>query len=112
MPELSFERLTTPQPWPDAEVERLFRLRLIEGWDWDAIARELGRTPSGVKSKFKYQQHNQATRAPSVPGRESVPEGVLKEQARRVVACARDLAGAVFGDPPVGFSALDKRRAA
>ncbi len=107
-----FERLTIPQPWPDAEVGRLMHLRLVLGWGWAEIAVELGRTESGVKSKFKYESHERSVRAPSVPFvREPVPESVLVEQARRLTASARDLAGAVFGDPPRGFSALDRRTA-
>jgi hypothetical protein len=107
----AFERLTVPVAWPREEVARLFRLRLELGWGWAEIACELGRTESGVKSKFKYEQHNREVRAPSVPFvREPVPESVLAEQARRLSAPFRDLAGAVFSDPPVGFSALDRRR--
>ena len=105
-----FERLTIPQPWPDAEVARLMHLRFVLGWGWGQIAVELGRTESSVKSRFKYEQHSRDVKAPSVPFvREPIPDGVLREQARRLTATARDLAGAVFGDPPRGFSALDRR---
>lgn len=107
-----FERSTIPQPWPEAEVLELMRLRVHLGWGWAEIAVELGRTESGVKSKFKYELHQREVRAPSVPFvREPVPDSVLVEQARRLTASARDLAGAVFGDPPRGFSALDRRLA-
>lgn len=111
MPDLQcFERTTIPQPWPDAEVARLMRLRLDLGWSWAEIALELGRTESGVKSRFKYEQHSREVKAPSVPFvREPVPDSVLADQARRLTAGARDLAGSVFGDPPRGFSALDRR---
>lgn len=109
---IAFERPTIPQPWPEPEVERLFHLRLVLGWSWAEIAGELGRTESGVKSKLKYEQASRAIKSPSVPFvREPVPCEVLAEQARRVCAGARDLAGAVFGDPPRGFSALDRRTA-
>jgi hypothetical protein len=108
----AFERLNPPVPWTADEVERLFQLRTQLGWDWAAIAVELGRTESGVKSKFKAVVHQRACTTPSLPGeREPIPEHVLAEQAKRLVARARDLAGAVFGDPPVGFSALDRRSA-
>lgn len=110
---IAFERPTAPVAWADAEVERLMRLRLALGWSWDDIAADLGRTESGVKSKFKYEQHSREVRAPSVPFvREPVPDCVMLDRARRLSAPFRDLAGAVFGDPPWGHSALDRRSAA
>lgn len=106
----AFERLTEPVAWPPEEVARLFRLRQVEGRDWSEIARELGRTESGVKSKYKYELHSRDVRAPSVPfQREPVPELVLSEQARRLCAPYRSQASAFCGDPPFGFSALDRR---
>lgn len=109
----AFERLNPPVAWTGEEVERLFRLRVQLGWDWAAIACDLGRTESGVKSKFKYVLFQKTVASPTLPGqRDPIPDSVLAEQARRVVARARDLAGSVFGDPPIGFSALDKRSVA
>lgn len=106
----AFERTTIPQAWSDEEIAKLMRLRLNVGLDWSEIALELGRTESGVKSKFKYVSYLREVKAPSVPFvREPIPAGVLAEQARRLAAPARDLAGAIFRDPPKGFSALDRR---
>lgn len=106
----AFERSTIPQPWPEAEVARLFALRQVEGRDWGEIALALGRTESGVKSRFKYEIHSRAVKARSVPFvREPIPASVLAEHGRRLAAPFRDLAGAVFGDPPFGYSALDSR---
>jgi len=110
---VAFERLNPPVAWSTEEISKLMHLRAQLGWDWCAIAVELGRTESGVKSKYKYVLHERScAKAPSLPGgREPIPETVLVEQARRLAAAARDLAGAVFGDPPRGFSALDRRSA-
>jgi hypothetical protein len=108
--QIGFERKTIPQAWPAEEIAELLRLRLQEGRDWSEISIRLGRSESAVKSKFKYVQHDRAAKEPAVPFvREPVPDSVLAEQARRLVAPFRDLAGAVFGDPPVGCSALDRR---
>lgn len=106
-----FERLTVPQPWLDAEVAKLMRLRVVLGWSWGLIALELGRTESGVKSKFKYESHFREVKAPSVPFvREPIPDTVLREQARRVVAWGeRSLTAAVFGDPPAGWDARSRK---
>jgi hypothetical protein len=110
--QIAFERLTVPVAWPREEVARLLRLRLELGWGWAEIACELGRTESGVKSKFKYEMHSREVRAPSLPFiREPVPESVLAEQARRIVAWGeRSLTAAVFGDPPAQYSGLASRR--
>lgn len=109
-----FERLTVPQPWLDAEVAKLMHMRLMLGWSWGQIALELGRTESSVKSRFKYETHSREVKAPSVPFvREPVPESVLKEQARRVVAWGeRSLTATLMGDPPAQFSSLASRRLA
>lgn len=107
----SFERLTVPQPWSEDQIKRLFYLRNSKGWNWAEIATDLGRTESGVKSKFKYVSFDRETKVPSVPFvREPIPDIVLIDRARRLAASARDIAGAVFGDPPVGHSALDGAR--
>lgn len=37
-------------------------------------------------------------------------ESAVANQKERFSARHRDLAGAIFGDPPIGFSALDKRQ--
>lgn len=109
-----FERTAIPQAWPASEISELFRLRLVVGLDWAEIALALGRTESGVKSKYKYEKFSREVKAPSVPFvREPVPEVVLAEQARRVVAWGqRSLTASLMGDPPPQFSALAGRRVA
>jgi hypothetical protein len=87
-------------------------LRVVLGWSWAQIALELSRTESGVKSRFKYETHSREVKAPSVPFvREPTPAEVLLEQAKRLTAPFRSHAAAAFGDPPFGFSALDRRTA-
>ena len=85
---IAFERPTIPQPWPDAEVERLFRLSQVVGMSWSEITDAMGRTESGVNP-------NSNTSVPFV--REPVPAEVLVDHARRLCAGARDLAGAFLG---------------
>lgn len=107
---IAFERPTIPQPWLDAEVAELMRLRSELGLCWAEIAAKLRRTESGVKSRFKYEQHSREVRTPSVPFiREPVPDSVLKEQARRVVAWGeRSLTAALMGDPAPQYSSLHR----
>ena len=40
----------------------------------------------------------------------SVPDTVLQERARRLAQSPRSLTAACMGDPPPGYSALDKRQ--
>lgn len=108
---IAFERPTIPQPWFDAEVADLMRLRSHLGWGWAEIAAKLGRTESSVKSRFKYETHSREVKAPSVPFvREPVPDSVLKEQAKRIVAWGeRSLTAAMMGDPPPGWDARARK---
>lgn len=107
----SFERLTVPKPWPDEEIKRLFHLRNVLGRDWSEIAIDLGRTESGVKSKFKYATYERETKQPSVPFvREPVPDTVLVDRAKRLGSAARDLTASILGDPIPGWSALERVR--
>lgn len=104
----AFERQTEPQAWMRSEVDRLFTLRQLEGRDWSEIALALGRSESSVKSKYKYEIHSRLTEAPSLPfQREPIPQSVLAEQAKRLVAWGeRTLTAAICGDPPIQYSAL------
>ncbi len=43
------------------------------------------------------------------PAQAKIPEGVRAEAAKRSSARPRDLAGMIFGDPPQGYSALERR---
>ena len=109
--EIAYERKTIPQAWSEEQKAKLMRMRLVEGRDWDEIAVELGRSVPAVKSKFKYeafQQQKLRQVSESVTSDRTVPRDVVAEQVRRLSAPSRDIAGAVFGDPPVGFSALDR----
>lgn len=106
----SFERLTIPQPWSDDEIKRLFHLRNVVGWDWSEIALDLGRTESGVKSKYKYATYQRETKVPSIPFiREPTPEDVLIDRAKRFSEQHQSLTAAICGDPVFSQSALAKR---
>lgn len=104
------ERLNPTVAWTPQEVAELFRLHAL-GWGWHAIGRAMGRSHSGVKSKFKYEMNNREIKAPSLPGvRDPVPEGVLAEQARRLAAWSeRTLTATICGDPAPEWAALARR---
>jgi hypothetical protein len=108
--EIAYERKTIPQAWPESEKAELMRLRLVEGRDWSEIAVILKRSEAAVKSKFKYEQCQPQNLKAAIGGREPVPANVLAEQTRRIAAWSqRTLTAAAMGDPPPGFSALDRR---
>lgn len=118
-------------PWSSAEVEMLLRLK-AEGYTDAAIAVELGRSTKGVVGKLEYiglnplqrEERRQALRrrriAEGIQSKRLHPNGQIIASSRpdqervaernaRYAAPHRDLTAAFFGDPPVGFSALERR---
>lgn len=98
-------------PWSDEDVARA-RAMYREGKRMAEIGAALGRSPGAVSHKLH---------APSSPvgrhelglvtwgdSKRDIPASVLIERERRVNA-PRTLAGIILGDPPIGFSALDRR---
>lgn len=90
--------------WTDGVKLRTYQL----------IARKLGRTAHSVADRFVACGPSFAPpRAPTmnVVGSMRVSESALAERdARYEASQLRDLTAATFGDPPPGFSALDRRR--
>jgi hypothetical protein len=60
------------------------------------------------RRRYKYRSTRMDAGLETV-GRVDIPHAVAMERAQRQEAGHRDLAGAVFGDPPQGFSALDRK---
>lgn len=111
-------RNNTPAvPWTNVELRLLSDMRAV-GLTWPQIAAALpGRSPAQCAGRWHHEQMRAVAADRKAAGlRQSggldVPQGVLTDRARRQEAPHRDLAGAVFGDPPKGFSALDRRRGA
>ena len=97
----------------------------IAGFRYDEIAEALpGRTYAGVKDRLRFvnlsaedraegNRKKRARRVVPVHYQKStpkveVPPEVFVDRERRAMA-ARDLTGAFFGDPPRGYSALERR---
>lgn len=97
--------------WTDAEARLLFELREDEGWEWDRIGRHLGVDPE--KCEVKYRNEVYRKRAQHGEIFQKIPNAALIERERRDRARAfQSLTGIIFGDPPPGYSALDRRRSA
>lgn len=91
----------TPELW-----ERAQRLR-AEGRSLSVIARECGVTPHQVQWKFQNEDYRHRTAAARLS-----EAAVAVDRERRLAASLRmTLTQSVFGDPPPGYSALDRKRA-
>jgi hypothetical protein len=91
------------------ETIALLERRLNEGASVGDIAKELGRQRSIVSAKAYYLRNNEKGR----PGAGNVcavnvPPDRWEDRDRRLSA-PQTLTGVMFGDPPIGFSALDRR---
>lgn len=97
--------------WTDAETRLLFELREDEGWEWDRISRHL--RVSAHKCEVKYNNERARRRLVRGDRFEKAPNAAFIERERRDLARrAQSLTGSVSGDPPPGYSALDRRRSA
>lgn len=92
--------------WTVPEVNQA-RQWLDAGYPIAWVAKQFGRTAHAVESKlYKYMQHHGCSHAQFRVGLATRLDelSVRKEGLDR-----RDLTGRICGDPPIGFSALDKR---
>lgn len=118
--------------WTKEEVERL-NSYLAMGLSVPEIASNLDRDPSSVHNKIYHTQmtpekrevrrerHRAYRREHSIPMRNWMHENamtvmscrpaeeLLAERDTRYTAPLRDLTAFLLGDPPIGYSALDKR---
>lgn len=95
----------TPKPWTAQEVELAEQL-IAAGADEATCPNLLGRTKQACRDRMR--------RVSSAVGHEvsvklNIPPEVWDERNRRLMAAPRDLTGAMFNDPPIGFSMLEKR---
>ena len=101
--------------WSNNETRLLMLLRDYYSWPFHRIAVRLARSASECKSKHKNMQFNkQHGPTKLVYSRDQkCPDEALAERERRNEARLRmDLTASAFGDPPPGFSALDRRTTA
>lgn len=116
--------------WSSSDVETLMQMKSA-GLSNEAIAERLGRTAKAVSAKLEYvalspaqreerRQHLRERRLRKNPPQRLHENSQIVEATRpnlsqisermaRYAAPHRDLAGMLFGDPPVGYSALERR---
>lgn len=114
-------KLTVQKPWSSGEADRLRRM-LAKGHSAGAVARVLGRTRQSV---LGYLQRHPELRPTDLANNWSTENGRKRERgpdkAPRMSKSApapelppvryASLTASLFGDPPIGRSALDRKRA-
>lgn len=95
-----------------AKARRVYLQQVEQGNkpSYAKIAAELGPhfTASMVKCKLRYSERDVSL--PDIDYRRQVPSPEsLADRDRRIGARFRDLTAMIMGDPPIGFSALDRR---
>lgn len=118
------------QRWSDEETLRLQQL-VESGADQQSISRELGRSERAVRHRISWltmtpeqkqrqanyernRRRNQNKTSSKDAGikfndyRAVVPSAVLAEREHRINLEYRSITAAVFGDPPIGYSALER----
>lgn len=122
----------TLRRWTYSEITRLHRL-YDAGKSRAEIAADLGMEEERIRQRLQWESQSStlgiarkkqrmarrlATREEQKSPRQFYDmvtagprptEAALQARAARLAALPRDLAGAFFGDPPVGFSALEQR---
>jgi len=99
--------------WSDDERTRMIHMREVEKRKWSEIDRALGRPHGSSSSKYEGLRREKSPPAhqKDAGGRIEISAAQEAERAaRKAAAQLRDLTAARFGDPPPGFSALDRKR--
>lgn len=96
--------MKTSRHWSD-EDEKLCRAMIDAGMTSEEAGLAVGRTARAVRNKMCSPK---ATKVHSKSAVQPSSECLL-ERDRRRYASPRDLTAALMGDPPVGFSALERR---
>lgn len=96
--------------WTDEETEIAYGLVDRRATDEEcraAVGR--GRMACVARIERMRNEANRLTAGPVSDGPRRVPENVAQEALRRSLAPPRDLTGHMMGDPPKGYSALERR---
>jgi hypothetical protein len=111
--------------WSEEETA-ILREMVAAGCGLPAIMERLGRTEPSVRERWRYINQSREEKAKrqeqiNIKRRlrnqfgtgtslyaSRVPQDVLVNREARLAAGPRDLTGAFFGDPPRGFSALER----
>ena len=99
------------RPWTDHEVMRAIRLRK-NGHSYQAIDIELGRRSGSTQQKllaYETKKPHSDLHQNFVTSYRAPPEVIAERDARNAAKDRLDTTGLLFGDPPPGWRALDRR---
>ena len=102
--------------WTDQDIADLLRLREVEHLTWNVIDQKLRRSKGGSQLKYgavrsvRTERENRAGHRHAGGGRaEPSCEQLQAREARHAAAERMTPTAMFFGDPPPGYSALDRR---
>lgn len=90
--------------WTEKQKAKLAEM-YDAGMSVEDISYEVGKTPAAVRCKIERLRYDRR----AVPPIRQISTQVLDQQHHRLNAIPRDLTGLLLGDPPVGYSALERR---
>lgn len=100
-----------PVIWSEEKVDLLFELRDDEAMDWPEIAREIGYTATQCRNKYYQKECRRRLERGQRPVSDRASNAQIIDRERREQARERaSITAQIFGDPPPGYSALDRRR--
>lgn len=121
MAPIKFQRPNYPdnrkaaRPWSDEDVARLIHMREVQCLPWSVMDEALGRSKGGSQLKYglvrKLRQpspdmgRGHAGSGRAIPS----PEQLAEREQRSAAANRMTPTSIFFGDPPPGYSALDRR---
>lgn len=98
------------RPWTEAEVAQLIQLYEIDARLFREIDHQLGRPTGSSAVKYAGLRRPAARSMISREARVEIDQTAFAERAARKLAeNQRGLTASFFGDPPKGYSALDRR---
>ncbi len=105
------------KPWSESDDATLHRLRDIKRWQWEDIGKRLGRTGGACQTRYSDLRGGRTNERRNVHSEPAAnvhvaADLIVARDARREASYRRTQTQEFFGDPPPGYSALDKKRAA
>ena len=93
--------------WTQEQIARVLYLRDDEAMEFEDIAIEVGIPATACRSKYcAIKDRHRAARL----GDKCPSKTLLDREARERARDSQTLTASIFGDPPPGYSALDRRR--
>lgn len=100
-------RITERRVWQSWEIDDLMMMH-AKRLGTHRMAQALNRSRGAVIAQLDIQRYRQ--RVEEIAAERVDPAALMQREIRHAASCRQDLTGLVMGDPPPGFSALDKQR--